>query len=116
MTTDTQTIQIYNISNKTGYQTVLYNVSVLGREEGYTMKYGLSPREFPRAQPGGTPEQSELRHLVTFSTTTLYNTLLTYCFLQLRLQLQLQLKLQLMLHTLRFSHYIFRYTGCFTLS
>ena len=58
----------------------------------------------------------ELRHLVTFSTTTLYNTLLPYCFLQLRLQLQLQLKLQLMLHTLRFSHYIFRYTGCFTLS
>ena len=61
-------------------------------------------------------QKSELRHLVTFSTTTLYNTLLPYCFLQLRLQLQLQLKLQLMLHTLRFSHYIFRYTGCFTLS
>ena len=61
-------------------------------------------------------QKLELRHLVTFSTTTLYNTLLPYCFLQLRLQLQLQLKLQLMLHTLRFSHYIFRYTGCFTLS
>ena len=29
-------------------------VSVLGREEGYTMKYGLSPRKFPRAQPEGT--------------------------------------------------------------
>ena len=26
-------------------------VSVLGREEGYTMKYGLSPREFPRELP-----------------------------------------------------------------
>ena len=25
-------------------------VSVLGREEGYTVKYDLSPREFPRAQ------------------------------------------------------------------
>ena len=61
-------------------------------------------------------QKFELRHLVTFSTTTLYNTLLPYCFLQFRLQLQLQLKLQLMLHTLRFSHYIFRYTGCFTLS
>ena len=29
---------------------ILYTVSVLGREEGYTMKYGLSPRKFPRAQ------------------------------------------------------------------
>ena len=25
-------------------------ISVLGREEGYTVKYGLSPREIPRAQ------------------------------------------------------------------
>ena len=25
-------------------------VSVLGREEGYTVKYGLSPRAIPRAQ------------------------------------------------------------------
>ena len=33
-------------------------VSVLGGEEGYTAKYGLSPREFPRAQPEGTPEGS----------------------------------------------------------
>ena len=29
-------------------------VSVLGREEEYTMKYGLSPRKFPRGQPEGT--------------------------------------------------------------
>ena len=27
-----------------------YNVTVLWREEGYTMKYRLSPRDFPRAQ------------------------------------------------------------------
>ena len=33
-------------------------VSVLGGEEGYTVKYGLNPREFPRAQPEGTPEGS----------------------------------------------------------
>ena len=25
------------------------NVSVLGREEGYKIKYGLSPRDYPRA-------------------------------------------------------------------
>ena len=35
-----------------------YVVSVLGREEGYPMKYGLSPRKFPRAQPEGTSEGS----------------------------------------------------------
>ena len=40
------------------HQTSRFTVSVLGREEGYTMKYGLSPREFPRAQPEGTPEGS----------------------------------------------------------
>ena len=34
------------------------NVSVLGRDKGYTVKYGLSPREFPRVQPEGTPEGS----------------------------------------------------------
>ena len=33
-------------------------VSVLGREEGYTMKDGLSPRKFPGAQPEGTSEGS----------------------------------------------------------
>jgi hypothetical protein len=26
-------------------------MSVLGLESGYTMKHGLSPREFPRAAP-----------------------------------------------------------------
>ena len=36
-------------------------VSVLGREEGYTAKYGLNPREFPRAQPEGTLEELILR-------------------------------------------------------
>ena len=33
---------------------------VLGREEGYTVKYGLSPRDCPRAQPVGNPEGSGL--------------------------------------------------------
>ena len=28
-----------------------HTVSVLGREEGYTVKYGLSPRDCPRAIP-----------------------------------------------------------------
>ena len=42
-----------------GYAMVgLGNVSVLGGEEGYTAKYGLNPREFPRAQPEGPPEGS----------------------------------------------------------
>ena len=31
------------------------NVAVLRRDEGYTAKYGLNPREFLRAQPEGTP-------------------------------------------------------------
>ena len=30
-------------------------MSVLGLDSGYTVKYGLSPREFPRASPSGTP-------------------------------------------------------------
>ena len=34
------------------------NVTVLWREEGYTMKYRLSPREIPRAEPEGFPEGS----------------------------------------------------------
>ena len=37
-----------------------YTVSVLGREEGYTVKYGLSPRDCPRAQPKGNPKGSGL--------------------------------------------------------
>ena len=32
-----------------------YMVSVLGREEGYTIKY-TPPPEFPRVKPEGTPE------------------------------------------------------------
>ena len=39
---------------------IWYIVSVLGREEGYTVKYGLSPRECPRLQPKGNPEGSGL--------------------------------------------------------
>ena len=35
-----------------------YIVPVLGREEGYTTKYGLIPRKFLRAQPEGTSEGS----------------------------------------------------------
>ena len=30
-------------------------MSVLGLDSGYTAKYVLSPREFPRAAPSGTP-------------------------------------------------------------
>ena len=30
-------------------------MSVLGLDSGYTAKYGLNPREFPRAAPPGTP-------------------------------------------------------------
>ena len=30
-------------------------MSVLGLDSGYTAKYGLNPREFPRAAPSGTP-------------------------------------------------------------
>ena len=30
-------------------------MSILGLNSGYTAKYGLNPREFPRAAPSGTP-------------------------------------------------------------
>ena len=33
-------------------------VSILWQEEGYTVKYGLSPKEIPRANPKGFPEGS----------------------------------------------------------
>ena len=36
--------------------TTHYTVSVLGREEGYTVKYTPCLKEFPRAKPEGTPE------------------------------------------------------------
>ena len=35
-------------------------VSVLGREEGYTVKYGLSSRDCPRAQLEADPKGSGL--------------------------------------------------------
>ena len=35
---------------------VLCTVSVLGREEGYTVKYTPPPEEVPEAKPEGTPE------------------------------------------------------------
>ena len=36
---------------------VIENISVLGQEEGYTVKYTPLPRkEFPRAKPKGTRE------------------------------------------------------------
>ena len=45
--------------NLSGFDTDwLSPVSVLEEEEVYTAKYSLSPREFTRAQPGGTPEGS----------------------------------------------------------
>ena len=37
-----------------------HTVSVLGREEGYMVKYGLSPKACPRAQPEANPEGSGL--------------------------------------------------------
>ena len=42
-------------------------VSVLGREEEYTVKYGLSPRDCPGAQPEGNPKGSGLilPHILT---------------------------------------------------
>ena len=53
---------LYCTQQDTGLQyysiILYYTVSVLGRDEGYTAKYGLNPREFPRAQPEGTPEGS----------------------------------------------------------
>ena len=33
------------------------NVSVLGREEGYTIKYTPPPEGVPEAKPEGTPER-----------------------------------------------------------
>ena len=37
-----------------------FTVSVLRREEGYMVKYGLSTRDFPLAQTKGNPEGSGL--------------------------------------------------------
>ena len=54
-----QQCKIENIFFNTQKQLFLLGtVSVLGREEGYPIKYGLSPRKFPRAQPEGTSEGS----------------------------------------------------------
>ena len=33
-----------------------YYISVLGQDNGYTVKYNPLPEEFPRAKLGGTPE------------------------------------------------------------
>ena len=33
-----------------GLTNVIYTVSVLGGDKGYTLKFGLSPREIPWAQ------------------------------------------------------------------
>ena len=45
---------LYCTQQDTGLQyysiILYYTVSVLGRDEGYTAKFGLSPREFQRAQ------------------------------------------------------------------
>ena len=38
--------------------TLVYIVSVLWREEGYTVKYSLSTREIPRAELEGFPKGS----------------------------------------------------------
>ena len=47
-------------NTENGHKVTLRNdiMSVLGLNSGYTAKYGLSPREFPRVQPEGTPEGS----------------------------------------------------------
>ena len=48
---------IMKFRNSNKYQvTHCDTVSALGREEGYTMKYSLSIREIPRAEPKGFPE------------------------------------------------------------
>ena len=47
-------------------------VSVLGGEEGYAAKYGLNRREFPRAQPDGTPETSPNMNIISFLKVTLW--------------------------------------------
>ena len=60
-----------------GYSTILHcivqqwTVTVLWREEGFTMKYCLSPREFPRAEPGGFPEGSGNISLYTPTQVTI---------------------------------------------
>ena len=35
---------------------IMHTVSVLGRKEGYSVKYTLCLKEFPRAKPEGAPE------------------------------------------------------------
>ena len=49
------------------YCTLLYcTVSVLLREEGYTMKYSLSSREIPRAKPEGFPRAQAIFHCISW--------------------------------------------------
>ena len=57
-------------------------VSVLWREEGYTMKYSLSPREIPRPKAEGFPEGSgyislSFLTLVAIQTFSITNPALT---------------------------------------
>ena len=50
---------------------VQHTVTVLWREEGYTMKYCLSPKEIPRAEPEGFPEGSGNISLYTPTRVTI---------------------------------------------
>ena len=49
----------------------LQNVTVLWREEGYTLKYCLSPKEIPRAPPSGFPSGSGNISLYTPTRVTI---------------------------------------------
>ena len=52
-------------------QLIFCNVTVLWREEGYTMKYCLSPRKSPRAQPKQFSEGSGNISLYTLTQVTI---------------------------------------------
>ena len=51
---------ILEILDNLGPNWTKQTVSVLGREEGYKVKCGLSPKDCPRAQPEGNPKSSGL--------------------------------------------------------
>ena len=48
-------------------------VSVLGREEGYTVKYGLGPIDFPRLQLEGNPDLCMHCHMFPREHTVPYS-------------------------------------------
>ena len=76
----------YLIFNKVSFFVLchfLNTVSVLGGEEGYTVKYGLNPREFPSGAARGNfrglrpyfavyPESSPNTDIISFLKVTLW--------------------------------------------